>query len=81
MHEALAVIPFFVGECINLQFLNSNCSYLLSIRIFLVLIALIFFRGILVFGNSYCYEDLFEASNFYKADVFFSKQQLESPIL
>ena len=52
MHEALAVIPFFVGDCINLQFLNSNCSYLLSIAVFLVLIALIFFRGILVFGNS-----------------------------
>ena len=26
-----AAIPFFVGECVNLQFHNSNCSYSLSI--------------------------------------------------
>ena len=29
MHP-LAPTPLFVGECVNLQFYNSNCSYSLS---------------------------------------------------
>ena len=28
--KVLAVTPLFVGECVNMQFHNSNCTYSLS---------------------------------------------------
>ena len=35
--------------------------------------AALFVQGTVVFGNSYCQEDLFQASNFCKDNIFFSK--------
>ena len=33
--KVLAATPFFVGECVNLQFHNSNCSSSLNVVNFL----------------------------------------------
>ena len=61
--EVLAATPLFVGECVNLQFHNSNCSYCRHLHLqgwlteqllspknysFKVLIALTFFCGTVV---------------------------------
>ena len=43
--------------------------------------SLIFFRDTVVFGNSHCLEDLFEALNFCKDNRFFSKHHLQPYIL
>ena len=65
--EVLAATPLFVGECVNLQFHNSNCSYCRHLHLqgwlteqllspkncsFRVLIALTFFCGAAVLGTA-----------------------------
>ena len=51
----------------------GNSYFLQRAALSELLLALIFVQSTVVFGNSYCQEDLFQVSNFCKDNIIFSK--------
>ena len=86
--RAMVDISTFKGEFRNSYFLliwqfrNCNCSYSLSIVNTFARVAfgtVLFFQGIAVFKNSYCWEALLETLNFCKDNIFFQSTTCSRP--
>ena len=79
--KSTAATPFLIGECVNLQFRNGNCSYLLSIINILeeqlstfVLAGLTF--GTTTFSNELLFKSTYSL-NFLSGNWTFWEQQLK----